>query len=76
MEVKSVVMSTRPTRMAADLLWFAGASLAAGLLAAIGIGALAMLLAQPAYADDAAAGFTRPTNQGIEATPGAEGREA
>jgi hypothetical protein len=41
-------VNKRP-RMAADLLWFASASLGAGLLAAIVAAALVMLLAQPGY---------------------------
>lgn len=40
----------RRFRMATELLWFASASFGAGLLAAIGIAAVVVLLAQPAYA--------------------------
>lgn len=37
-------------RMAGDLLWFGAASLAVGLVVAIGTAAIALLLAQPAFA--------------------------
>ncbi len=40
-------------RMAGDLLWFAAASLGAGLMAALAAAAIVMLLAQPAYSKDA-----------------------
>jgi hypothetical protein len=44
---KNVVMTANrgSQRMAADLLWFAAASLGAGLMAAIAAAALVMLLA-------------------------------
>jgi len=44
---------SKRVRMAADLFWFAAASIAAGLFAAIAVAALAMLLAQPARAEGA-----------------------
>src|SRR5688572_22489006 len=57
--MKNGMSEGKKLRMAGDLLWFASASMAAGLLAAIAVGALAVLLAQPARAAEAA-GFTRP----------------
>ena len=39
-------------RMAGDLLWFASASLAAGLLASVAAAAVVILLAQPIYATE------------------------
>lgn len=39
-------------RMAADLLWFAAASMGAGLMASIAVAALVMLLAQPAHSEE------------------------
>jgi hypothetical protein len=41
-------------RMAGDLLWFAAASMGAGLMTALAAAALVILLAQPAYAGDGA----------------------
>ena len=38
--------------MAGDLLWFASASLGAGLLASIAAAAVVILLAQPIYANE------------------------
>lgn len=46
----AIMDAKRRFRMATELLWFASASFGAGLLAAIGIAALVMLLAQPSYA--------------------------
>lgn len=39
-----------PGRIALDLLWFAAASIAAGLMTALAAAAVVMLLAQPAHA--------------------------
>lgn len=47
---KHGMVGGRRLRMAGDLLWFAGVSMAAGLVAAIAMAAVAMLLAQPARA--------------------------
>lgn len=49
---KQGIVGGRRLRMAGDLLWFAGVSMVAGLLAAIAMAAVAMLLAQPARAAD------------------------
>src|SRR5687767_7310063 len=46
----AIMDSKRRFRMATELLWFASASMGAGLLAAIAMAAVVMLLAQPAYA--------------------------
>ena len=46
----AIMDSKRRFRMAVELLWFASASFGAGLLAAIGLVALVVVLAQPAYA--------------------------
>ena len=61
--MKNGMSDGKKLHMAGDLLWFASASMAAGLLAAIAVAALAMLLAHPAYAVEAA-GFTRPMTSG------------
>ena len=55
--MKNGMSDGKKLRMVGDLLWFASASMAAGLLAAVAVAALAMLLAQPARAAEAA-GFT------------------
>ena len=47
---KHGMVGGRRLRMAGDLLWFAGVSMAAGLAAAIAVAAVAMLLATPARA--------------------------
>ena len=48
--------------MAGDLLWFASASLGAGLLASIAAAAIVILLAQPIYANEP------PERSGMEST--------
>jgi hypothetical protein len=47
---KNGMVGGRRLRMAGDLLWFAGVSMAVGLVAAVAMAAVAMLLAQPARA--------------------------